>query len=44
MVMAADERTLDTHGERLSALVTRLRADGVDIVVLRQDDQPLVVA
>jgi hypothetical protein len=44
MVMAADERTLDTHGERLSALVTQLRADDVDVVVVRQDDQPLVVA
>jgi hypothetical protein len=43
MVMAADERTLDTHGERLSALVSQLRADGIDTVVVWQDD-PVVVA
>ena len=43
MLMAADERTLDTHGERLSALVSGLQAQGIDIVVVRQDDEPLVV-
>ena len=43
MVMAADERTLDTHVERLSALVSQLRADGIDTVVVWQDD-PVVVA
>lgn len=43
MVMAADERTLDTHGERLRALVSQLRAQGIDTVVVWQEDEPLVV-
>jgi hypothetical protein len=42
MVMAADERTLDTHRERLSALVSQLRADGIDTVVVWQDDAVVV--
>jgi hypothetical protein len=43
MVVAADERTLDTHGERLTELLAELEAEGVDTVVVWQDDdQPVV--
>jgi hypothetical protein len=43
MVVAADERTLDTHGERLTVLLAELEAEGVDTVVVWQDDdQPVV--
>jgi hypothetical protein len=43
MVMAGDAGTLDTHGERLAALVSGLHAEGVDAVVVWQDeDRPAV--
>jgi hypothetical protein len=38
MLMAGDEGTLDTHGERLDAIVAVLARAGVDAVVVWQED------
>ena len=43
LVMAPDAGTLDTHGERLASLVTGLEADGVEAVVVWQEDDPVIV-
>jgi hypothetical protein len=39
MMMVGDAGTLDTHAERLAALVSGLEAEGVDAIVLRGDDE-----
>jgi hypothetical protein len=38
MLLAAGAATMDTHGERLTALVTRLEAEGVTAVVVTQEE------
>jgi hypothetical protein len=44
MLMAGDAGTLDTHGDRLAALVRALEAEGVSAVVVWQaDDRPVPV-
>ena len=39
MLMAGDAGTLDVHGERLAVLVTGLEAEGIDAIVVWQDDE-----
>jgi hypothetical protein len=38
MLLVAGAGTMDTHGERLTAIVTRLEGDGVTAVVVSQED------
>jgi len=40
MLMAGDAGTLDTHGERLAAIVSQIERDGVAAVVVRHEDEP----
>jgi hypothetical protein len=42
VVMSVDAGTLDTHGERLALIVSRLEDARIDAVVVRQDEPPLV--
>jgi len=45
MVMVGDAGTLDTHGERLTVLISTLRAEGVHALAVWQDEdrQPVSV-
>jgi len=43
MVCVGDAGTLDTHGERLALLVSELEAEGVEAVVVWQEDEVAVV-
>jgi len=38
MLLAAGAGTMDTHGERLTALVSRLEADGVAALLVWQEE------
>jgi hypothetical protein len=44
MLMAGDAGTLDTHGERLTMLVSELEAEGVAALVVWQDEESLAVS
>jgi hypothetical protein len=44
MMMAGNARTLDTHADRLDALVGALAAEGVDTVVVWQEDEPILTS
>jgi len=47
-MMAGNARTLDTHADRLDALVGALAAEGVDTVVVWQvvwqEDEPILTS
>jgi hypothetical protein len=40
---AGDAGTLDVHGDRLALLVSALETEGVDAIVVWQEDEPVMV-
>jgi hypothetical protein len=44
MLLAGDTGTLDTHRERLDAIVASLTREGVDAIVISQEDEPAVMS